>query len=116
MVPDRVEPAQAAAAAASCETWSPRQGCIGGSRKTEPAWSPRQGYHGSGSPADRARQAEYERQGAVAVNEAPTFLRSCDSGGCWALKGRRLNNAPGGTFIRAVGKHCRMLGRQVQCN
>lgn len=49
-------------------------------------------------------------------SEAPATITSCDPGGCWDSRGRRLVETGGGTFHRNDGKFCTKAGANVICN
>jgi hypothetical protein len=96
-----------------CETYSTRQGCIGGARASNPNWSPRKGYYGGGGPADQAREQQ-ERQRA---NAPPGQMVNCDTAGCWgSANGVRYNRVAGGNLSGANGSFCTRAGNTFNCN
>lgn len=85
------DPAPAGGLSSSCDTYSPRQGCIGGSRATNPTWSPRAGYTGGNSPEDRQRDEQTRQRNEAVARE--TAARAAD-----AAKSvrRQITNCAGG--------------------
>lgn len=102
----------------SCDTWTPRKGCIGGSRATNPTWSPRKGYTGGSSAEDRQRDERDRLAAEQAARKAqPTSMTNCNAGGCWDNAGNRYNRTGDGSrFVRSDGKFCTTNGNFVNCN
>lgn len=115
-----VRPTASPGGATSCDTWTSRKGCIGGSRATNPNWAPGKGYTGGSSPEDRQRDERdrLEAERVARLKPRPTNLTNCDAGGCWDNVGNRYNNIGGqaGSYVRTDGKVCRPNGDMITCN
>ena len=94
---------------ASCDTYSTRAGCIGGSRATNSTWSPRKGYYGGDHPGGPP---------AAPAAVGPGSLVNCDTAGCWgSANGVRYNRAAGGNLVGTNGAFCtRGAGNNFSCN
>lgn len=107
------------ATSTSCDTYSPRKGCIGGGRAENPNWSARRGYHGGGGPTDRQYELEAElarRAATTAATQRPSMLTNCNASGCWDSSGNRYDRVGDGTkFIGPGGGMCRQVGQRVIC-
>lgn len=102
----------------TCDTYSPRKGCLGGARSANPNWSPRKGYHGGGGPADQRREEEERRLAEERAARAGTqTLTNCNNSGCWGSNGVRYNRVGGGGLAGTDGSFCTPSGGNTfNCN
>ena len=93
--------------AQACDTWSPRKGCIGGSRATNPNWSPNQGYTGG----------DFQPTPSP-LRQHPGQFVNCDQAGCWGSANNvRYNFVAGGNLQGTDGSFCtRGAGNTFSCN
>lgn len=101
----------------SCDTYSTRRGCVGGSRANNSNWSPNRGYYGGGGSADAAYEQQQERARQAAARAAATATSAgCNASGCWDTAGNRYDRAGGNGFWRSDGKFCTSTGNTFACN
>jgi len=100
----------------SCDTYSTRKGCMGGSRGNNPNWSPRRGYYGGGGSADRQYEEEQAKAAALAASAKLPDAVSCNQGGCWGSKGRYDAINGGRNLVGPDGTVCHRSSTQYFCN